>query len=204
MKTCQYAGQPLSPPRSHPWTTSAGNEASRYYDFKAHPHLIRTVLEDFVPWSHYPAVTRLYTLLEHLNSPASDLESNDCVFSAPQPTETPDFGKQLQAEGRVMLLFRELAKNGIKCNLEDLAQRVHMQLATHDRDFEWGLLGTDIPPVRYLALPVPHEQQFGYQLTMWFWAWGDSEAEVMDNLDRVFANLARALSLATGPSGEPT
>ena len=197
MKTCKYAGEPLNQTRSHPWTNAASNTAYRYYDFKAEPQLIRTVLEDFVPWSHYPAVTRLYALLERLNSPASVLESNDCAFSAPHPTEAPELGKQLQADGRVMLLFNTLGKNSTRSNLEDLAQRVHVQLATHDRDFEWGLLGTSIPPVRYLALPGPHAQQLGYQLTIWFWAWGDSEAEVMDNLDRVLTNLARALELAT-------
>ena len=89
MKSCQYAGEPFEEPRSHPWTDAVASAASRYYDLKAHPALIRTALEDLLPWSHYAAITQLYELLERLNGATSILESNDCAFSGPGPSEAP-------------------------------------------------------------------------------------------------------------------
>jgi hypothetical protein len=193
MKSCEYDGEAFEEPRSHPWTDAVASAASRYYDLKAHPDLIRTALEDFLPWSHYAAVTQLYELLERLNAPASILESNDCAFSGPQPSDAPQFGKILQCEGRVMILYRELEWNLSRHRVEGLTNAIHVRLASLDREFEWGMVGTTIVPVRYVDLPPAHDQNLGYQLMLSFWAWGDSEAEVMDNLDRVMRNLARAL-----------
>ena len=59
-----------------------------------------------------------------------------------------------------------------------------------------GGLGTTVVPVRYIDLPGEEEQNLGYQLMLSFWAWGDSEPEVMGNLDRVLKNLAQALGEA--------
>lgn len=120
MKTCEYAGESLGEPRSHPWTDAVTNPACRYYDFKVEPQRIRTSLEDFLPWSHYPAVTLLYELLERLNSPASRLESNDCAFSAPHHSEAPQLSKLLQCDGRVMILFRKLGLNLSLDRVEEL------------------------------------------------------------------------------------
>ena len=64
MKTCEYDGQPFPEPRSHPWVGATASPTARYYDFKAEPERIRTSLEDFLPWSHEPAVVVLYELLE--------------------------------------------------------------------------------------------------------------------------------------------
>ena len=193
MKTCEYDGEPFNEPRSHPWTDAVANSACRYYDFKTEPGLIRTVLEDFLPWSHYPAVTLLYELLERLNAPASIFESNDCAFSAPHKSEAPQVSKILQCDGRVMILYRELGLNRSLRRLEGLKNALHLHLAALDREFEWGMIGTTILPVLYIDLPVAQDQQLGYQLMISFWAWGDSEAEVMSNLERVLENLAQAV-----------
>lgn len=63
MKTCQYDGEPFREPRSHPWAGAVASPGCRYYDFKVEPDLIRSVLEDFLPWSHHPAVTTFYLVL---------------------------------------------------------------------------------------------------------------------------------------------
>lgn len=196
MKSSEYDGEPFAEPRSHPWTDSVGSATSRYYDLKAHPGLIRTALEDLLPWSHYTAIDRLYELLERLNAPASILETNDCAFSGPYPSEAPDLGKLLQCEGRIMVLYRELELNLSRRRVEELTNEIHVHLATHDRELEWGMVGTTIAPVRYLDLPGDPDQKLGHQLMLSFWAWGDSEAETMDNLDRVVRNLAGALAEA--------
>jgi hypothetical protein len=197
MKTCEYDGEPFSEPRSHPWAGAIADPACRYYDFKSAPELIRTALEDFLPWSHEPAVTVLYELLEGLNAMASILESNDCAFSGPHESEAPELGK-LQCDGRVMILYRELELNLSRHRIEGLKNALHRRLASLDPTFELGLIGTTMPPVAYVALPGPREQQIGHQLMISFWAWGDSESEVMRNLKRVMENLSQALgSLAT-------
>lgn len=195
MKTCEYNGEQLDEPRSHPWTDAVANVAFRYHDFTAEPSLIRTVLEDFLPWSHYPAVTRLYELLELLNGSTSIFESNDCAFSAPHASEAPQLGKVLQCDGRVMILYRKLHLNLSQRRIEDLKNSLHVHLSVLDRDFEWGMIGTAIPPVRYVSLPVAPEQQLGYQLMILFWAFGNTEKEVMNNLERVLKNLSQAVAL---------
>ncbi len=201
MRSCEYGGPPFEEPRSHPWTDAVGNAASRYYDLKAHPALIRTALEDLLPWSHYAAVPRLYELLEWLNAPASILESNDCAFSGPQPSDAPQLGKPLQCEGRVMILYRELGLNLSRRRVDGLKNAIHAQLAIVDLEFEWGMVGTTIVPVRYLDLQRADEHNLGHQLMLSFWAWGESEPEVMGNLDRVVKNLAQAIRGAAPEAG---
>ena len=48
--------EPEPPGRVHPWTEAVKNSEWRYHDFKQHPELIRTVLEDFVPYTDEAAV----------------------------------------------------------------------------------------------------------------------------------------------------
>ena len=81
--------------------------------------------------------------------------------------------------------------------MEQLAYRLHRNLAEIDTHLKWGVVGTSIVPVRYLALPEAGGQQQGVQLMISFWAWGDAEAETMRHLGRVFKNLTRALTKAT-------
>jgi hypothetical protein len=81
MRTSKYAGVPFSEPRSHPWSAARTNSTYRYYDFTTSPALIRTSLEDFLPWAQHPAIERFFVLLEWLNGSTSLLESNDCEFA---------------------------------------------------------------------------------------------------------------------------
>lgn len=192
MNTCVSAHDPFDEPRSHPWTDSAADASCRYFDLVREPELIRTVLEDFRPWSHYPAVESMYELLEFLNGPSSRLESNDCAFSEPCGNTLPQIAKALQCEGRIMILYRDLELNLSRSRVEDLRNHLHLRLEALDPDFELGLVGTTITPVRYIDLPVVRELQLGHQLMISFWAWGDAEQEVMNNLNQVLLNLRRA------------
>ncbi|MEO6576656.1 MAG: hypothetical protein ABIP89_22610, partial [Polyangiaceae bacterium] len=185
MKTCGYDGPPFTEPRSHPWTDAVSSSAYRYLDLKADPSLVRTSLEDFVPWSNYPAVRAFYMLIEWLNAEAGSLESNDCAFTAPHRNETASVPKTLECSGRIMILFRALAENLSADRTRVLENDLHRRLGALDPEFEWGMIGTTIVPVRYLALP--RDAQLGHQLMISFWAWGDGEMELMTNLDRVVA-----------------
>lgn len=193
MKTYEYAGDPFERARSHPWLGAAESPEAEYYDLTATPARIRSSLEDFLPWSRFPAVDSFYALLERLNHPKSALESNDCAFTGPHANEDLTISKALQCCGRVMVLFRVLERNTQPGLLTWLKNELHVELSELDRAFEWGVVGTTQIPVRYLALPEANGQQLGSQLMISFWAWGDQEADTMQNLARVMKNLARAL-----------
>jgi hypothetical protein len=200
VKTCEYAGEPFAEPRSHPWLDAVGNPDCRYYDLTTSPAHIRTSLEDLLPWSHYPAIEVFYQLLERLNQRESALESNDCAFSGPEQSADPGIGKPLQCSGRLMVLFRALRLNTVPERVERLAHRLHCDLAEVDAAFRWGIIGTTLVPVRYLALPEGRGQQLGSQLMISFWAFGDSESDTMRNLGRLLENLSKALRAAAVPS----
>jgi hypothetical protein len=193
MKTCKYDGEVLTLARSHPWTDAVTSSDLRYYDLKSSPALIRTSLEDFLPWSRYPAVDRFYGLLEWLNGATSPLESNDCEFTAPHPNKNPRFRKSLECSGRVMVLFRDLSRNLSPHDLLALTDALHDALAPADPHFEFGIVGTTLIPVRYVTLPAPPGAQLGFQLMISFWAWGSTKAESMANLGRLMKNLSHML-----------
>jgi hypothetical protein len=190
MKTYEYDAVPFSEPRSHPWRDSASDAEARYYDFTANPELIRSSLEDFKPFKAYAAVEQLYSLLERINHPKSPLESSDSAFSGPHANETGQMNTSLECSGRVMLLYRETAENTRATRISWLKTAFHYQLARLDPKFSLGAIGTTLVPVRYLTLPG--DAQLGQQLMVSFWAFGNSEPSVMQNLGRLFTNLTQA------------
>jgi hypothetical protein len=192
MKTCEYAGPPFGAPRSHPWSDTP-DAGGRYFDLTVTPGRIRTSLEDFKPWARYPAIETFYRLLERLNHASSALESNDCAFEGPHRNDDRSVAKALQCSGRVMILFRALARNTEAAQVAWLKNELHGALAPVDPNFLSGVVGTTIIPVRYLPLPEQNGGQLGEQLMISFWAWGNTEAESMENLGRLLKNLTQAL-----------
>lgn len=193
MKTYDHAGSDPEEVRAHPWTVSTTDPAARYHDFKANPALVRTSLEDFIPWSGWPAVDSFYELLEWANGPDSTIETNDCAFEGPGANETAGFPKALEVTGRLMILWRDLRLNLVRSNVEWLRSNIHLLLNEADRDFEYGAVGITVCRVRFLALSTASERGVGDQLMLSFWAWGDTEDEVMANLDRTVRNLHASL-----------
>jgi hypothetical protein len=191
MKTCEYQGAELTL-RSHPWTSALHDTTCRYYDFRTSPQLIRSSLEDFTPWNKYAAIQDFYSLLERLNHAKSPLESNDCELTGPTANLDVQFRKSLQCSGRLMLLYRDTELNVVKQRVFWLKMALHQQLAHLDSKFQWGVIGTTLVPVHYLAL-ANEEVALGQQLMISFWAFGNSEAETMLSLSRVFKNLTQAL-----------
>jgi hypothetical protein len=181
----------VGPPRSHPWTEATADPAFRYYDLRAHPELIATELEDFRPWEDFAAVRSFYRLLAWLNGPGSTLETNDCAFNAPDANGDPRFPKRLQASGRVMILFRDLARNLRRSHVEALQQQLLESLTELDPGFPWTAVATAIAPTRFVSLPP--RKQSGHQLAIHFFVWGDTTDEVFENLERVVTCLSEAL-----------
>ena len=197
MKTYEHTEDGSASARAHPWSDAEGNASHRYYDLKANPELIRSALEDFVPWSRFRAVETLYSLLAWLNGPDARLESNDCAFEGPEPAGRPAAGRSLECSGRLMVLYRELPLNLSLVRVQGLKNALHGSCEEIDRDFDSGAIGSTIVRTRYVTLPLPEARQVGYQLMLSFWAWGDTEGETMENLGRLFENLWGALRKAS-------
>jgi hypothetical protein len=191
MKTYEYDGAAFDEPRSHPWSGSSSDPGARYHDFAASPQLIRSELEDFIPYRRYAAIEEFYALLERVNHPKSSLESSDCAFNPPGPNDSRLVKAALECSGRLMLLYRDLAQNTRKDRISWLKSAFHQQLGRLDSKFALGMIGTTLVPVRYLALPA--EGQAGQQLLLAFWAYGKTEDDTMQNLARLFRNLTLAL-----------
>jgi hypothetical protein len=102
--------------REHPWTVTTyapelQQHSGRYYDFRAHPELIETSLEDFVPYSNKSAIKRFYQFLHWINGAESRLETNDSAFQPPQQSDGDVFQFPLQCDGRVEIIHRNLTIN---------------------------------------------------------------------------------------------
>lgn len=191
MKTYENRESVSGPRRSHPWSTSTEHPAHRYYDFRSKPELIPAVLEDFRPWDGYAAIRSFYDLLAWINGKGSPFESNDCAFCGPGENADAGFRKRLQCSGRLGLLFRNLHLNTSENAMIRLIERIHIRLKPLEPDFAWGAVGTTMLRVDYLELPEGRAE--GSQVLLSFWAWGDDEPEVFENLARVISALREAL-----------
>ena len=78
-------------------------------------------------------------------------------------------------------------------NVRWLADASRHYLNRLDLDFEWAVVGTTLMPANFITLAVPPEQQAGQEVMWTFWAWGDTELEIMTNLERIFRNMTNAL-----------
>ena len=179
--------------RVHPWTIADNNPLYHYYNFRENPQLIRTVLEDFIPWNKWPAIETFYQIIEWINSIDSVLESNDCAFNGPSQNTDCDFRKVLQCSGRLMILYRNSLMNTSKEHIKWLEGTAQYYFDKIDSKFEYGVIGTAIMNVQYINLPVPENKQCGGQLGVMFWAWGDTDNECMSNCSRLFRNLYKGL-----------
>jgi hypothetical protein len=131
-----------APERNHPWTVVIGDPEAQYWNFREHPELISTVLEDFTPWAHYPAILQFYTLLEWLNGPESAFETNDCGMIPSRIDEkTPPMVRQvfdadpLVIHGRISVLYRDLPFNTSKESIGWLKTSIHDCLRDHVKPF---------------------------------------------------------------------
>lgn len=193
MKNYSHKDPNSEVPRSHPWTDGETDPNHRYYDFKENRELIPEVLEDFIPFKNSPAIKTFYEFLHWLNGEESRLESNDSAFRGLVPNSNKNSPKTMQCKGRLMILYRDLMLNTSLQHVERLEKRIKFFLDQIDQDFRWGVIGTTIMKVNYRELATNGSDLQGYQLSLSFWSWGDTESESMANLNRVFENMAECL-----------
>jgi len=187
MKVYRASELDLEGIRSFPWFTSAHDFRCRYIDFKEHPALIPTTLEDFLVWSSYPAIQTFYEAIRWINSTSSELETDDCAFGGIKLNGSDHFKKERQADGRVMLFFRKLKLNCAEESAQWLMDCFEFHLQRVEMDLEWGVVGLSKCCTRFKTIG-----QEGRSLIVNFWAWGDTQDEVMGNLLCVFRGLLAA------------
>jgi hypothetical protein len=185
----------------HPYDGAAYSPDVQYYDFKRSPELIPNVLEDFTPWANHAAVLTFYDLVRWVNSPDSALESSDCAFQGPHPETSERWEKPVVVSGRLMIIYRDLPLNTVRANLEMLSAAVLHYLAEIDPDFtvQQASVGTSVVQTIYTRL-----NRAGYRLQLSFWAWGDTDDEAFQNLDRLFKALRECLELMSSSIHPPT
>lgn len=175
--------------RTHPWTCAEYDMSLKYYDFKEFPNLITEVLEDFKQWDHFPAVQTFYGLLRWINGRHSLFESNDCAFKFPDPNTNPHFDKKLQSAGRLMILFRNVLLNLTIAHTNWLKENIFSFLKKRDTAFNWGVIGISVASTQFLVGDNP----VGQIVVLRFWSFGNTDNEVMRNLDRLLKNLLTCL-----------
>lgn len=180
-------------PRAHPWTVSESDASHRYYDFRAHPERIRDSIEDLEPWRAHSFAETFFLLLEWLNGPDSLFESNDCAFSGVGATLSGQSKKGLEASGRLMILYRNLATNQQRDRVGGLAEALAYALSGLELDLEHAAVGVSIVETQFTTLAGDRSDQLGQQLMLSFWAWGDDEEETLHNLNRLLHALSAAL-----------
>ena len=101
------------PPKPHPYANVRHDPRGQYYDFKARPDLINTVLEDFTPHNGNAGVQQFYGLLNHINRPGAPFETTDCALLQKlyRSTNSPFPSKAGWVGGHVIFMWRELDKN---------------------------------------------------------------------------------------------
>jgi hypothetical protein len=182
------------PARVHPWTDATYSDESKYYDFRKNPELIPEVLEDFRPWSEYPAIQTFYDFLRWVNSDKSVLETNDSAFRFYQD-KSP-----MVASGRVMIFFHKEELNLIYGISHALTRTFIEQLTEIDRHFIPGLFKVSRYPIAFVNCfnkfqidPLLYSPIIESHATnLEFEAYGETPFETMENLNRLFEGMLRA------------
>lgn len=195
MKVYRHVDKMAAISRQRRWTVSDKDPTHRFYDFRARPELIPTVLEDFSPFGDQPAVREFYSLLTNMNGPQSQFETNDSAFKGPHPNTSPGTSPLArQISGRVMFYFREVPLNTSREYVEWLEEGIHFYLKQLTPEFTDGVVGTSVMKMHLPELGTEKEPADGFELCLHFWSWGDSDDQTWDNLHIVMRNLQQALA----------
>lgn len=174
--------------RSHPWTSMVSDYNNVYIDFKKQPKLIRSALEDLVPYKKWDFVETFYSLIEWLNGPSSFLESNDCVFNAVEANPDQQYPYAKKCSGRLMILFRDIPENCQTKSIDWLMNNILKTVSSKKPKFKSGAIGLSQSPTCYLALgDTPDTGGMGLQVTLTFLSYGKNQRRCYENMQEVLA-----------------
>jgi hypothetical protein len=179
--------------RAHRWSTSIANPNHRYYDFRQHPELIRTSLEDFLVWSDLPAIKVFYQMLEWLNGSNSHFETNDCGLRPISQNTDHQFPFGLRITARLMFFYRDYVLNRSQEKVAWLSSNLIFAAQRIDPEFLQGVIGLHHMPTAFDDDLDSESVRIGIVQQMSFWGYGNSNEEVWVNLERVFKNAFEAL-----------
>jgi hypothetical protein len=163
-------------------------------DFKQQPELIRSALEDLLPFQQWKFVEQFYRLIEWVNGASSLLESNDCVFNAVEDNSDQQYPYAKKCSARLMILFRDIPENCQDKSLDWLMNNIQSMASSMKSGFKGGAIGLSKSPTCYLALgDKPDSGGMGYQITLNFFAYGEDEQACYANLNDVLAITQKAL-----------
>jgi len=170
------------------------DELSIYMDFKQQPELIRSALEDLLPFEKWDFVEQFYNLIEWLNSPTSLLESNDCVFNALEDNTDQQYPYAKKCSARLMILFRDIPENCQDKSINWLMNNIQSMASSMKANFKTGAIGLSQSPTCYLALgDKPDSGGMGYQVTLNFFAYGNNEQDCYASMKDVLTVSQHAL-----------
>src|SRR5665213_615390 len=194
--------------RLHPYTGSAPGQTG-HVDLKAHPELITSAMEDFVPFAHRAATQAFYQLLRELNSPASHLETSDCAYRPPRPHSDAHSPLALSAYGRLYVLFRDLRLNCVPSQAQWLCGKLMAILSETDPSLSvaQGVVGFTQVRILHTTLSTGEwlaggqfecaddDPGYGDHLMLSSFAYGNTDDEVDESLSRVFQNITESCVL---------
>lgn len=94
MRAFHDAEEGRGEPRTHPWQGSLRDPNAKFIDFLEHPELVRTSLEDFVPYAAQPAIDRFFSLIEWMSCPNNIWETTESYLWPPASPHKNQFFKQ--------------------------------------------------------------------------------------------------------------
>ena len=170
------------------------DESSVYMDFKQQPQLIRSALEDLLPFKKWDFVEQFYSLIEWVNGASSLLESNDCVFNAAEDNTDQQYPYAKKCSARLMILFRDIPENCQDKSINWLMNNIQSMASSMKPSFNAGAIGLSQSPTCYLALgDKPDTGGMGYQVTLNFFAYGQNEQACYESMKDVLTVAQHAL-----------
>ncbi|SGY84670.1 Putative uncharacterized protein [Moritella viscosa] len=167
------------------------DESSVYMDFKRQPKLIRSTLEDLLPFNTWDFVEQFYSLIEWVNGSSSLLESNDCVFNAVEDNIDQQYPYAKKCSARLMILFRDIPENCQEKSINWLMNNIQSMASSMKPSFNTGAIGLSQSPTCYLALgDKPDTGGMGHQVTLNFFAYGKNEQDCYESMKDVL-NIAQ-------------
>lgn len=91
--------------RPHPWQGSLHDPRAKFTDFLAHPELVRSSLEDFIPYAAQPAIDRFFSLVEWMSGPDAPWETTESYLWPPAAPHSNRFFAQYKIICSARLVF---------------------------------------------------------------------------------------------------
>ena len=172
--------------RTHPWgkTEYQDDRAGEYLDFKSRPELIRTHLEDFVPFTAEISIQQFFEMIEWVNRPDGLFETNDCAFRGPEEHKDVLFKKALRASGRIQFFIRNLENNVNTDTVKWFWRMFHIYLSLQHRDEEWVIMEASLQKTDFIEI-----DKIGTRVSVRFSAYGENCSECFDALFNCFSGL---------------